>query len=151
MQKLCSRCHAAKPLSSFVVRAASKDGYTAACRTCLSDAKQITYWTRPAERAAGQARAIKAKRLRFERDPSYKRAFNLWGSTKRRARPSIPPWASITDFLPICRKAIKAGPGYVLDHIVPLKHPLVCGLHVPWNLRVVLKRTNDKKGGRFGV
>ena len=151
MQKLCSRCQAAKPLSDFVIRTASKDGYSAACRTCLAEAKQIAYWARPEERAAGKARAANAKRLRFERDPAYKRAFYLWGSTKRRARPNTPPWVSITDFVPVCRKAVKAGPSYVLDHIVPLRHSLVCGLHVPWNLRVVLRKTNDRKGNRFDI
>lgn len=37
----------------------------------------------------------------------------------------------------------------MLDHIIPLRHPEVCGLHVPWNLRVVKRETNLKKGNRF--
>lgn len=89
------------------------------------------------------------KQLRFEREPAYKRAFNLWNSAKRRTR--IPPWVSITDFVPVCKKAVKAGPEYVVDHVIPLKHPLVCGLHVPANLRVVLRTTNGKKGNNFYV
>lgn len=35
---------------------------------------------------------------------------------------------------------------YVLDHIVPTTHPRVCGLTVPWNLRVVHWLVNGSKG-----
>lgn len=38
---------------------------------------------------------------------------------------------------------------WVLDHIVPINHPLVCGLSVPWNLMVVPAIANARKGNRF--
>lgn len=148
MQKTCSRCQTTKPLNFFNHRAASPDGYAAACAACIREQKQVDYWSDPAERAKTIARAIENKRARFEADPAYKRAFNLWGSTKKR-RTKIPPWAAIEDFVPACKKALKLGPEYEIDHIIPLCHPRVCGLHVANNVRVVKRSTNQRKGNSF--
>lgn len=36
-----------------------------------------------------------------------------------------------------------------VDHIHPLKHPLCCGLHVPWNLQVIPGKLNSKKSNNL--
>jgi len=72
-------------------------------------------------------------------------------AAKRRADKikATPPWVDVKAIEKIYKKARrlseKTGLNYEVDHIYPLKHPTCCGLHVPWNLRIVLWRTNRKK------
>lgn len=38
---------------------------------------------------------------------------------------------------------------YAVDHIYPINSPEVCGLHVPWNLRVITRDENTKKTNKL--
>lgn len=145
--KTCTRCGTEKPFTEFPRRSASKDGYAAGCKACVNEAKQVIYWLKEGERAKHIARATKNKRERCSRDPSYKRAWNLWLSTRDRTH--IPGWVSIMDFIHVARKAVQKGDEYQVDHIIPLNHPLVCGLHVPSNCRVVKREVNQRKKNHF--
>lgn len=45
--------------------------------------------------------------------------------------------------------AVAALTGKEVDHIVPINHPLVCGLHVEWNLQALTPAENRAKGNNW--
>ena len=75
---------------------------------------------------------------------------------KRRHRNATPKWITKEQKLAIRKLYLDAirltkitGERYVVDHIVPLISDEVCGLHVPWNLRVITQEENLKKSNKL--
>jgi 5-methylcytosine-specific restriction endonuclease McrA len=75
---------------------------------------------------------------------------------KRRHREATPPWVTKKQKLEMRNLYLQAqqltkltGEKYEVDHKVPLIHPDVCGLHVPWNLIVITKEENLKKSNKL--
>jgi hypothetical protein len=66
---------------------------------------------------------------------------------------SAPPWVDRKALRRLQTEARRltrvTGRQHVLDHIVPITHPYVCGLTVPWNLRVVPEAVNRWKGNKW--
>lgn len=60
---------------------------------------------------------------------------------------ATPPYYTKEDFKDIYTKAKQLG--MHVDHIVPLIHPLVCGLHVPANLQLLSPIENIIKKNKF--
>lgn len=66
---------------------------------------------------------------------------------------ATPPWACFRQIREVYReadvKSIALGKKHVVDHIVPLNHPRVCGLHVAWNLQVITDLQNGAKSNNW--
>jgi len=78
------------------------------------------------------------------------------GASERRARMVLayPTWADrdqIRAIYKTMRELNKAAGciAYHVDHIVPLAHPFVSGLHVHWNLRIIPAKENLEKHNQF--
>jgi len=87
-------------------------------------------------------------------NPEYYKA--LTSVRKRRHRNATPAWITAEQKLAMREMYLQAqkltkitGERYVVDHIIPLISPDVCGLHVPWNLRVITQEENLKKSNKL--
>lgn len=103
------------------------------------------------------------KRIRMQ---DYKDKWNAWVAknkdkraasyaTKRAQKlQATPPWAHryrhiYAAIYAECQYITKlTGIPHHVDHIFPLKGKTSCGLHVPWNLRIVSARINLLKGNK---
>jgi len=75
---------------------------------------------------------------------------------RRKHREATPPWLTRkqkSEIRQLYQIAITmtqtTGEQYVVDHIVPLRSHEVCGLHVPWNLRVITQEENLAKSNKL--
>lgn len=77
------------------------------------------------------------------------KAYYLQRNAKRRAIKvnATPAWADAVAIEDIYRKA--SSDGLSVDHIVPLKSKIVCGLHVHFNLQLIPLSENIKKSNRW--
>ena len=117
------------------------------------------YWSNP---EASRARRRRQYLANPEAARSYSRQrckekpelYRMYANTRRaRLLAATPPWVDVEQLLPIFKEAHDAtrrtGVRYEVDHIYPLKHSRLCGLHVPWNLRVITKSENNHKRNRI--
>jgi hypothetical protein len=106
----------------------------------------------------------KSNRIKYN---EYNKKWALYNSEKRlsleaKRRASklqrTPKWLSkehfeeINDFYQIAKMfEIYTGQKYHVDHIEPLQGENVSGLHVPWNLQIMLAKDNLSKGNKRGL
>lgn len=151
MVKVCTKCNTEKPLSEFHKNKQQSSGLSPSCKSCKLSVNKI--W-----QENNKARKQCYNREYMKRWSTLNRDVRNSREAKRRANKTMatPVWLtkdqlSEIDNIYWLAKDLKntSGQDYHVDHIIPLKGKNVCGLHVPWNLRVLPADLNIKKGNRF--
>ena len=108
-----------------------------------------------------QAAATRPNHVKREYQQAWKDRNVVWvradtKNRRRKHRKATPPWLSRkqkAEMRELYKAAITltktTGEQYVVDHIIPLRSDFVCGLHVPWNLRVITQEENLKKSNKL--
>lgn len=167
-----------KELVEFFKQRSAKDGLGAYCKICAQEASLASYHrnrdarsTRAAAIYAANPEAQKNNSKRWyannkqrpeikERRANTRKRWFIenkgkiaFYNAKRKGATSLPKWAN-KDAVLLQYKLAKdltegTGEEWHVDHIVPLIHPRVCGLHCEANLRVITGTENYFKNNRF--
>lgn len=167
-----------KLLSEFFKRKDSKDGYRNECKVCLNKLHVIDYKLNREKRIIQSksyydlcdknVRNIQSRAwAKSNKDKVYSKNKNYrknnpgkisYDCAKRRAvkKKALPSWykseiKAIQELYLERNKWCDYGIDAHVDHIVPLQHPLVCGLHCFANLQVITAYDNMSKNNTFEV
>ena len=108
-----------------------------------------------------QAAATRPLEVKRVYQKAWKERNTVWvradtKARRRKHRLATPKWLTreqkgqIRELYKIAITMTKTtGEQYVVDHIIPLRSDVVCGLHVPWNLRVITQEQNLLKSNKL--
>lgn len=87
------------------------------------------------------------RKLRTDEWSVYQREQGAIRRDRRKAaiKMATPIWVDKAELAAVYRDRGRLS----VDHIVPIQHSKVCGLHVPWNLRYMPGHLNASKGNKF--
>ena len=140
--KQCSKCREHKDFEFYHKNKAQADGYNSYCKPCrksydkqwcLENRDKVLNWKK------------EANKKMTENTKNNKNMLNRMRNS--RLKQATPLWANMEEIKNIYKTAVERG--LVVDHIIPLNNPLVCGLHVQDNLRCIPKELNAMKSNKF--
>lgn len=164
--KHCWKCNTIKSKESFGFNKAKVDGLTSECRDCKRQQdRQYAAQNREAAKQRASEWYYKNYKYARERQNEYGRGWKKHNSDKHAANQgkrrsfkvnATPCWLTKSHLLQMqCKYSLakmfskETGTQYHVDHIIPLKGKTVCGLHVPWNLRVIPATENLCKSNKI--
>jgi hypothetical protein len=166
--KICCACKLEKPREGFYANKSKGDGLSTICKPCgqahsrswrkQNQEKVLSYFQDP-EKMRGYWRSwynrnIEQERLRSveygKNNPATRNAKNSrYRASQLQATPAWADPKKIRDFYVAADfLGMVTGEWHEVDHIVPLRSKLVCGLHVEHNMQVITARENASKGNR---
>ena len=170
LSKVCNACNIEKPLDMYSKANTCKDGHRNYCKECYrlrkeawrlknverclarnrewiannpSRAREMYRKSSAKRTASGKAAITKARCV--SKNPELYRA--IANHRRRKVRDATPKWVDKGALKNIYLQAqlLKL----TVDHIIPINHPEVCGLHIPINLQLLTLKENTMKSNQF--
>lgn len=153
--KKCRKCLETKQFGDFYKYARGRFGVMAECIVCKNKRSANDYRKNhlpPVKLTEDEV--VSRRKARFKVWLSKNSAWISAKCADRRARKLShrPKWANrffISEIYSLARLRSKMlGVKFHVDHVVPLKSPIVCGLHYEQNLEIIPALANSAKGNR---
>jgi 5-methylcytosine-specific restriction endonuclease McrA len=157
LSKKCVCCGVEKPLHEFGIRKASQDGLNYYCKGCVREKYLRNFDKISQNRKKNYVLNAKKKREYQKNWAVLNRDQRIRKKAERAAlkKQATPSWTDPKVFKEFkeCADAFRlfTGVEYHVDHIIPLKHKDVCGLHCEANLKIIPWRENLEKKNNFTV
>jgi 5-methylcytosine-specific restriction endonuclease McrA len=160
--KHCFNCNQTKELTEFYTNKRKASGYHCYCKVCSKE-KNKQWKTNNKEKAAVYDKAWQEKN-KDKKSKNYKNwqvnnraKVNSYNSYRRALEvQATPKWLTASHKLHMeCKYSLAVmfskytAEQHHVDHIVPLNGKTVCGLHVPWNLKVIPATENLRKSNKI--
>lgn len=138
----CPCCNTTKPSESFWINKSTASGLSTYCKICTKAKREGKY----------DPDKTKVKNLVWRKN-NRGRMKGYGIARAKQTRLATPKWANMDKIEEVYKQRdalnLASNTVYHVDHIVPLKSKLVCGLHVEHNLQVLPELENKKKCNYF--
>ena len=151
--KVCSTCAKSQPISNYHKKSVAPDGHTNVCKSCCK-----VYNKKWRSENRGKLRLDKARDYK-ENSDRYKERASKWkqenrpratelNARRRAGRASATTnHSEVRGMYTLAQKLSEfTGSDLQVDHIEPLVHNEVCGLHAGVNLQLLDTKENARKG-----
>lgn len=173
IDKFCHRCKITKPKLEFYKDKSRSDGLYSYCKICTkthvkkwqinnSEKNNLRSreWTKNNLEKKKKSASDWVNRNKEQHSKCCKNwklnnkgKINSYGSKRRATKLNATPlFANLIEIEKIYAKSAKMrsnGIPVEVDHIIPLIGKNVCGLHVHWNLQIIDKTENRRKGNKL--
>ena len=148
--KRCSKCKRTKHYSEFRKDSTRADGFDYTCNLCRLENFKNSYSDKREKLLEVSSNWYYDNKEKARENHKRWRKQNPYYDENRC---KIIAWANkdeINKFYEEAKRLTEqTGVVHEVDHIIPINHPKVCGLHVPENLQVLPRYINRMKGNKF--
>lgn len=157
--KTCYICQTQKPLTEFYKSKRTVDGHEGWCKTCrLARNKK---WVRENKDRHNELtrqwyinnreQHLLTSKKHYDNNKSDH--LEYWYARNERTKKATPSWADRSEIRAIYAEAKRiteeTGIKHHVDHIIPLRGEVVCGLHVSNNMQIIPADENLQKAAKF--
>ena len=154
--KRCNKCSEKKPLIEFYKLKHGAKGVFGQCIVCHNKRAKELRDLKPKETHSKKAKNYldnnpEARERARQRSRDWRKnnlSYDAFRASMRRqaVKQATPLWVNFDEIQMIYKKANFFG--FEVDHVVPIRSKIVCGLNVPANMQLLHKSLNSSKGNR---